>query len=202
VATDFTLDWNPCTTCTYRRQLDHATKDCPRLIAKWKEKRNTNVQMVIAEKHNEQPNITVVMRGGTRTGVDLMDQGNRIHQWVRKTTEPLPLFDPRKEKETYTQARKEVIGAYWITSTSTAPPLYGRPPVYDMPLAYGHSKTQVDKVSILNSFLKSYLELMNVENALSMMCRIIDHCAQEKEIHVAHRAVNQVHNKKRTNREF
>jgi hypothetical protein len=55
-----------------------------------------------------------------------MDQGNRIHQWVRKATKPLPLFDPRKEKETYKQERKEVIGEEWITSTSTMPPLYDR----------------------------------------------------------------------------
>jgi hypothetical protein len=51
------------------------------------------------------------MHGGTRTREDAMDQGNRIHQWVRKATKPLPLFDPRKEKETYQQARKELMGA-------------------------------------------------------------------------------------------
>jgi hypothetical protein len=128
----------------------------------------------------------VVTHGGTRTRADVMDQGNRIHQWVRKATEPQPLFDPRKEKEMYTQARKEVIGAEWIASTLTMPPLYDRPSVYDMPPVYDHSERQVDKVSTLNSFLKSCLELMKDESALSMLHGMIDHCTQEKEIHVAH----------------
>jgi hypothetical protein len=26
---------NPCTMCTYCRALDHATEDCPQLVAKW-----------------------------------------------------------------------------------------------------------------------------------------------------------------------
>jgi hypothetical protein len=72
------------------------------------------------------------------------------------------------------QERKEVIGAEWIASTSTTPPLYDRPPVYDMPLVYDHSERQVDKVSTLNSFLKSCLELMKDESSLNMLCGMID----------------------------
>jgi hypothetical protein len=68
-----------------------------------------------------------------------MDQGNRIYQWVRKEIEPLPLFDPRKEKETYQKERKELVGLECITSTSSVPPLYDRPLVYDIPLVYDHS---------------------------------------------------------------
>jgi hypothetical protein len=79
------------------------------LIEKWKEKgRNKiepNIQMIVAEACDEQPRIKQLC-GGMRTRVDVIDQGNRIHQWVRKATEPLPLFDPRKEKETYQQERK------------------------------------------------------------------------------------------------
>jgi hypothetical protein len=61
--------------------------------------------------HDEQPKIAAVTCVGTRTGVNAMDQGNRIHHWVKKAVEPQPLFDLRKEKEMYMQARKEVIGA-------------------------------------------------------------------------------------------
>jgi hypothetical protein len=49
-------------------------------------------------------------------------------------------------------------------------------PVYDMPPVYDHSERQVDKVSTLNSFLKSCLELMKDESALSMLHGMIDHC--------------------------
>jgi hypothetical protein len=74
--------------------------------------------------------------------------------------------------------------------------------MYDMPPVYDHSERQVDKVSTLKSFLKSCLELMKDESALSMLHGMIDHCTQEKEIPFTHRAVNQVHHKKRMNREF
>jgi hypothetical protein len=50
------------------------------------------------------------MCGGTLIREDAVDQGNKIHWWVRKEAEPLPLFDPRKDKETYQQARKELMG--------------------------------------------------------------------------------------------
>jgi hypothetical protein len=63
-------------------------------------------------------------------------------------------------------------------------------------------KSKVEKVSTLKRFLRSCLELMKDESALSILCGMIDHCAQEKEIHVTHQAVNKVHRKKRTNREF
>jgi hypothetical protein len=33
---------NPCTTYTYCRELDHETKDCPQLLAKWQERCNKN----------------------------------------------------------------------------------------------------------------------------------------------------------------
>jgi hypothetical protein len=57
--------------------------------------------MIAAKYDDDHPRIATVTYGGTRTEEDTMDQGNRIHQWVRKATKPLPLFDPRKEKETY-----------------------------------------------------------------------------------------------------
>jgi hypothetical protein len=80
------------------------------LIAKWKEKRNTNLEMIIAKKNNEQPKITVVTRGGMRNRGDVIDKRNRIHQWVKKVVEPYPMFYPQKSKETYHQVRKEFVG--------------------------------------------------------------------------------------------
>ena len=95
-----------------------------------------------------------------------------------------------------------MIGEEWISSTSTMPPLYDRSLVYDMPLVYDHSERKVEKVSTLKDFLRICLKLMKDESSLSMLHGMIDHCTQEKEIHVAHRSVNQVHHNKRTNWEF
>jgi len=143
--------------CTYCRQLDHATKYCPQLIVKWQEKRNLNLQMTTAKERDELLNIETVMCGGERTRVDVTYQGKRTEQWVRKAKEPPPLFDPIKDKDTYQQARKELLETEWITSTLTVPPLYDRPLIYDMPLFYDHSKRKVEKVSTLRSFLKGCL---------------------------------------------
>jgi hypothetical protein len=76
----------------------------------------------------------------------------------------LPLFDPRKENETYQQEREELMGVEWITSTSTAPSLYGEPMVYDIPLVYDHYDKQSDEVSTLKRFLRSFLDLMKDES--------------------------------------
>jgi hypothetical protein len=95
-----------------------------------------------------------------RTGVDMTGQGNSIHQWVRKAAEPLSLFDKRKEKETYCQARKELMGGDWIASTLIVPPLYDQPPIFNMPIIYDHMEKQIDKVSTLNKFLRICLYLM------------------------------------------
>jgi hypothetical protein len=43
---------------------------------------------------------------------------------------------------------------------------------------------------------------MKDEYCFIILCGMIDHCAQEKEMHVAQKTLNQVHQKKRTNREF
>jgi hypothetical protein len=43
----------------------------------------------------------VVTFEGMRNEYDVIEQRNTIHQWVRKEIEPLPLFDTRKEKESY-----------------------------------------------------------------------------------------------------
>jgi hypothetical protein len=70
--------------------------------------------------------------------------------------------------------------------------------------SYDHTDTErkVEKVSTLKSFLKSCLELMKDETTLSMLHGMIDHCMQDREEVVAQQEVNQVHRKRRTNREF
>jgi hypothetical protein len=67
--------------------------------------------MIAAEEHEDQTRITFVMREGTRTGVDAMEKGKGIKQWIRKKFKPMPTFNPHKEKETYQQDRKEILGS-------------------------------------------------------------------------------------------
>jgi hypothetical protein len=76
--------------------------------------------------------------------------------------------------------------------------------MYDMPLEYDHIdiERQVDKVITLKIFLKSCLYLMKYETTLCMLHGMIYHCAQDREEVFAQRAINQVHQKRRTNREF
>jgi len=62
-----------------------------------------------------------------------------------------------------------VVGIEWITSTSTAPPFHDRSLVYDMPLVYDHLEKKNKKVSTLKTFLRSFLELMKDEPALSII---------------------------------
>jgi hypothetical protein len=109
---------NPCMTCMYCRALDHATKYCPQLIEKWQvrgnqnqhqtqhQNQNQNLQMIVVEEHDDQPRITVVTCGGMRTRPDVTEKGKGVEQWIRKEVEPMPTFNPQKERETY-QASKE-----------------------------------------------------------------------------------------------
>jgi hypothetical protein len=70
--------------------LDHATKYCPQLPAKWQErgnhnhKPNHNVHKISVENHNEGPIITTITCRGTRRGFDVMNGGKQVEKWVRK----------------------------------------------------------------------------------------------------------------------
>jgi hypothetical protein len=83
---------------------------------------NQNLQMIAIEECDDQPRVAVVTCGGMRTRPDVTEKGKGVEQWIRKEVEPMPTFNPQKEKETYQQARKEILGPDWITSTSKTPP--------------------------------------------------------------------------------
>jgi len=86
-----------------------------------------------------------------------MEHEIHTYHWVRKATKPPPTFDPRKERCTYKQARKELVETEWVASASQ--PMYDMPPMYYIPPAYDQSMIEriVEKVSTLKSFLKSCL---------------------------------------------
>jgi hypothetical protein len=53
------------------------------------------VQKISAERRNEGPRIAVVTRRGARIGVDMTNGGTYTEQWVKKSTGPMPTFDPQ-----------------------------------------------------------------------------------------------------------
>jgi hypothetical protein len=55
---------------------------------------NQNVQKISVERHNEGPRVAVVTHGGDRTWDDMMNEGKKNEQWVRKLVGPIPAFDP------------------------------------------------------------------------------------------------------------
>jgi hypothetical protein len=78
------------------------------------------------------------------------------------------VFNLQKEKETYKYGRYELIKSYMGISTSSVK-------VYDMPPSYDSSipKKLDGKVSTLNNFLESFLELMKDEYSLNKLCSIV-----------------------------
>jgi hypothetical protein len=84
-------------------------EDYPQLIMKWQEKRNQNVKNIVVEENENQPRIAVVTCREPRTGVDVTKQGIRPDQWVKKVAESSLMFDPRKERDTYMKAKKELL---------------------------------------------------------------------------------------------
>jgi hypothetical protein len=81
----------PPATCMYCRTIDHDTEDCPTLLGKIQEKRNQNnmnVQWISAEVRDDGRNINIVMHGGAKERVDIVQQDPTQHQRVKKNTEP------------------------------------------------------------------------------------------------------------------
>jgi hypothetical protein len=104
----------------------------------------------------------------------------------------MPTFNPQQEKEKYQREIKETLEMDWIASTSFAPLFCNRT----------MTRKSLGKVRTLREFFRSFIELMKDEIVLNGLCEMIDHYAQEREIPIAQRVVNQVLCKKRTNGEF
>jgi hypothetical protein len=92
------------------RASNHDTEEFSTLLVKIQEKRNQNnqnVQWISAEARDDERNINIVTRGGTKTGTDAVRQEPAQNQWVKKNIEPRNEFDAPKEKDTFKEARQE-----------------------------------------------------------------------------------------------
>jgi hypothetical protein len=121
-----------------------------------------------------------------------MNGGKQVEKWVRKSTRPMPTFDPQQENETYQRERKEILGSDWVASTSSAP--Y----VCDCIMP----EKPLGKVSTLRELLRIFVELMKDQIVLNALYEMIDHYTQEREIPITQRVVNRLLHRKRTNKEF
>jgi hypothetical protein len=65
---------------------------------KWKTRGNQNIQMITTEDHKDQPIISVITCDKMRIGGDAMEKGKGMEQWKMKVVDPMPTFNPNKEK--------------------------------------------------------------------------------------------------------
>jgi hypothetical protein len=82
------------------------------LLAKVQERRggNQQFQLISVEPRGEEPRVAFITRGGTVTGEDRVTPGKTTDgSRIRRASEKAPLFDPRKEKHTFEEARREFI---------------------------------------------------------------------------------------------
>jgi hypothetical protein len=93
------------------------------LLAKLQERRggNQKVKLILFEPCSEDPRVIFITRGGGVIGEDKMTlgkttDGSRIIKYVEKTQ----LFDQRKEKNIFEEARREFVGEH--ASSSRAQP--------------------------------------------------------------------------------
>jgi hypothetical protein len=101
--------YNPCTTCSYYKSLEHVIEYCPMLLTKIQERRggNQQVQLILEEPYREDPRGIVITRGGTSTREDKVNPEKTIEESrVIRVIEKTQLFDPREEKQTFEETRK------------------------------------------------------------------------------------------------
>jgi hypothetical protein len=85
------------------------------LIAKLQERRGPQskpqVQLIYIEPRGEDPRVVVITRGGTVKGEDKLTQGKNIEDSrIRKATKKTQMFDAKKERQMFEEARKEFRG--------------------------------------------------------------------------------------------
>jgi hypothetical protein len=193
----------PPATCMYCHATDHETKDCPTLLIKIQDKRNQtnqNVQWIGVENREEDgKKINIVTRGGAKTGEDATKKDQDQYQWVRKNTTPEQKFDAHKEKEIFKEARQEILKENIVSTSGTKP--VDEIPVYDMPSLFDQTNQEKssEQVSNLRNFLGACVKLLSDKNSLQVLHNLLEKCNPGEE---GVKRVNQVHKKRRTNREF
>jgi hypothetical protein len=156
----------PHVTSIYWCTTDHETKDCLTFSTKIQDKRNQNnqnVQSITVENREEVGNkIKIVTRGGSKTRKYATKKDQDKYQWVRKNTMPEKKFDTCKEKETFKEARSDILKEN-IASTSGTKPVDDIP-VYDMRHLFHQTNKEnpIEKVSNLRKKLVYFVKLFMI----------------------------------------
>jgi hypothetical protein len=80
------------------------------MLAKLQEIRrgDQKVQLIMEKPHGSDPIVAIITREGTATGEDKVTPGKTTEQsGVIKAAEKTQEFDPKREKQTFEEARKE-----------------------------------------------------------------------------------------------
>jgi hypothetical protein len=155
---------NPCTTCNYCNSFDHVIKDCSVLLEKLQERRggNQQVQLILAEPRGEDPRVIIITRGGVFTGEDKVTRRKTTEgSGIKKYAEKAQLFDPRRERHTFEESRKEFVEGQ--DSSSKAQPEVRE---CGMPLAFDQSARKGKEVSKLMEFLCTCINLIKDERVV------------------------------------
>jgi hypothetical protein len=114
--------------------------------------------LIYVEPHGEYSRVVFITRGGTITREDRLTQGKITEDsGIRKAIEKTQMFDAKKERQMFEEARKEFRGDHG-SSSKTIPEVRE----YGMPLAFDHSASPKEgkEVSKLMEFLYTCIKLI------------------------------------------
>jgi hypothetical protein len=116
------------------------------------------VKLIYVEPRGADPRVVVITLGGTATGEDKAAQGKTTDDHgVRKATKKTPMFNAKKERQIFEEARKEFKGDQG-SSSKKQPEIkeYGMPRAFDQSV----SPTEGKEVSKLMEFLCTCVKLI------------------------------------------
>jgi hypothetical protein len=145
------------------------------LLAKLQGKRgpqqNPQVQLIYAEPCGEDPRVIVITQGGIAIREDRSTHGRtKNDHGVGKATEETPMFDAKKERQIFEEARKEFKG-YQGYSSKRQPEIkeYGMPQAFDL---YA-SPTEGKEVRKLMEFLHTCVKLIQDKGVVQELQALI-----------------------------
>jgi hypothetical protein len=158
------------------------------------------VKLIYDEPRGEEPRVTIMTRGGVVTGDDKIIQGKIMEDsGIRKATEKTQIFDAKKERQMFEEARKEFRGDQGSTSKI-------RPDVreYEMPLDFDHSTSPKEgkEVRKLMEFLYTCIKLVQDESVVQELQNLIRQYELGKIDPLMNRALHQIGKKRRKNKEL
>jgi hypothetical protein len=172
------------------------------LLAKLQERRGGNhqIQLISTEPRGEDPRVPVITRGGIVTGEDIVTPGKTTEESrVRRVAEKTQVFDPRKEKKTFEEARKEFgRDQYSSSKTQTKVIECGMPLTFDQSGSLGEGK----EVNKFIEFLCTCINLIKDERVVQELQNLIRQHEIGRIDPLLNKAVHQVSRKIRTNKEL